>query len=262
MAPKYTNKLHDKRVLIIGGTAGIGYAVAEGAVEFGAHVTVASSKQENVNNAVKKLKESYPEASNRIQGHICNINSDECEANLTKAMDFATDNKSTKLDHIVDTAGAPPIPIKLETAEPSQIHTFIQARLVPKILLAKLARIYLNDSYTSSVTFTGGSLSYKPTKGFGVMASMVGHDSLVKGFAMDLAPIRVNLVAPGAIHTSLLEKFAPDGNVQGLLDRFTNASLVGRVGSTEEIAESYLAILKNTFQTGTVSLSDGGYVLT
>ena len=110
MASTYTKKLQNQRVLIIGGTAGIGYAVAEGAVEFGAHVTVASSQQENVDNAVKKLKESYPDASTRIQGHVCNTNSDECEANLIKAMDFATNNKSTKLDHIVDTAGGTPGP--------------------------------------------------------------------------------------------------------------------------------------------------------
>lgn len=261
MATTYTDKLHGKRVLIIGGTAGIGYAVAEGAVEFGAHVIVASSQQENVDNAVKKLKESYPDASSRIQGHICDTNSDECEANLTKAMDFATDNKSKKLDHVVDTAGATPVPIKLETVQPSEIYTLMKARLIPKILMAKLVPIYLNDSYTSSLTFTGGTLSYKPIKGFGVMASMVGADSLVKGFAMDIAPIRVNLVSPGAIHTKLLEKFAHDGNVQGLMDRFAGMSVLGRVGATEEVAESYLGIMKNTFQTGTISHCEGGFLL-
>ena len=261
MATRYTDKLQGKRVLIIGGTAGIGYAVAEAAVEFGAHVTVASSQQGNVDNAVKKLKESYPNASSRIQGHICDTNSDECEANLTKAMDFATDKKSKKLDHIIDTAGGTPYAIKLETVQPSEIYAFMKARLVPKILLAKLARIYVNDSYTSSLTFTGGTLSYKPMKGFGVMASMVGADSLVKGFAMDIAPIRVNLVSPGAVHTKLLEKFAHDGNVQGLLDRFAGMSVLGRVGLPEEVAESYLAIMKNTFATGTISHSEGGFLL-
>ena len=262
MAPNYLNKLQNKRVFLIGGTAGIGYAVAEGAIEFGATVTVASSKQENVDKAVKNLKESYPDAKDRINGHVCDISSDDVEANMTKALDFATNNKANKLDHIVDTAGGTPVPINVDNVEPSQIQSYVQGRVTPKMILAKLARHYLKDSYTSSLTFTSGSIAYKPMRGMGIVAGIVGSDSLVKGLAMDLAPIRVNLVAPGAIHTALLERFASNGDVQGMLDRWAKMSLVGRVGSTEEVAESYLTAMKNTFQTGTTSHCEGGFLLT
>lgn len=137
MAPKYLNKLQNQRILVIGGTAGIEYAVAEGAIEFGATVTVASSQQENVDKAVKNLKESYPDASDRINGYICNTNSDDVEANMTKALDFATNNKANKLDHIVDTAGGTPVPISVENAEPSQIQSFVKARVTPKMIYTR-----------------------------------------------------------------------------------------------------------------------------
>jgi NAD(P)-dependent dehydrogenase (short-subunit alcohol dehydrogenase family) len=71
MASKYTKKLQNQRVLVIGGTSGLGYAVAEGAIEFGAHVIVASSEQANTDRTVKQLETAYPDAADRIDGHIC-----------------------------------------------------------------------------------------------------------------------------------------------------------------------------------------------
>ena len=53
MAPKYTNKLVGKRVLVLGGTSGIGFCVAEACVEFGAIVTVASSRQEKIDKTIE-----------------------------------------------------------------------------------------------------------------------------------------------------------------------------------------------------------------
>ena len=261
MPNKYLNNFQNKRILIIGGTLGIGYAVAEGAIEFGAHVIVASSKQENVDKAVKSLKDSYPDASKRIEGHVCDLGSDEIETNLTKLFDFATSKNSIKLDHLVDTSGATPVPIKIETASPDDIYAYTKSRVIPKIMIGKIAPTYLKEGYTSSITLTSGSLAYKPIKGFGVIGGIVGSDALVRGLALDLAPIRVNLIAPGAINTSLLLNMAGGGDPQPILDRFSKMSILERVGTVEEVAESYLAAMKNTFQTGTTTHSEGGYYL-
>ena len=65
---KYTSKLINARVLIIGGSSGIGYAVAEATIESGAIVTVSSSNQKRVQSAVESLKNSYPSSSNKIRG--------------------------------------------------------------------------------------------------------------------------------------------------------------------------------------------------
>jgi NAD(P)-dependent dehydrogenase (short-subunit alcohol dehydrogenase family) len=262
MATKYLNKLHNKCVLVIGGTSGIGYAVAEAAVEYGADVTVASSQQTNIDKAVKDLKTAYPSASDRIRGHVCDLSSDVVEDNLKRLFDFATNNNVNKLDHIVDTAGESIGRITLDTATPSEYHRITKVRLIGPILTAKVGRDYLHKAYTSSITLTGGVNTYRPMSGWAVLTSVGGaKDSLTRGLAKDLAPIRVNLVSPGAIHTPLLEKFAPGGDMEKITETFGKMSLLGRIGTPDEIAESYLAIMKNYFQTGTVAHVEGGYLL-
>ena len=264
MATKYLSKLQGKRVLLIGGTAGIGYAIAEACVEYGADVTVASSKQANVDKAVETLKASYPNATERVRGHICDVTTDDLEPHIKALLDFATNNNTTKLDHIVDTAGGNVVATKYDAAEPSQLSAVFKSRLIPKVVLAKLARVYLNNSYTSSLTWTGGSNTYKPLAGYAILALYGGAgDSLGRGLAKDMAPIRVNIVAPGAIRTRLLERLGTrqGGDVEEAMQRFAKMSLLDRVGQPEEVAESYLAIMKNHFQTGTVVHCDGGYPL-
>src|ERR1700744_1071718 len=103
MSPKYSNKLEAKRVLVIGGTSGIGFCVAEACVEFGAIVTVASSRQEKVDKAVERLCTSYPDARTRISGHTVDLASSDVEEALKVLLEFTA--KEGKLDHIVHTAG-------------------------------------------------------------------------------------------------------------------------------------------------------------
>jgi len=108
MPNKYLSKLQDKRVLLIGGTSGIGYGIAEGALEFGASVVIASRSSSKVTSAVESLKSSYPNIDgSKIRGHTVDLNTKETdtEEQLIKLFDFATDNGAQKLDHVVETAG-------------------------------------------------------------------------------------------------------------------------------------------------------------
>jgi NAD(P)-dependent dehydrogenase (short-subunit alcohol dehydrogenase family) len=267
---KYTSKLQDKRVLVIGGTAGIGFGVAEACIEFGAYVTVASSQQANVDKAIKSIQTSYPEAKDRINGLVCDLTAKEVTENLTKLLDFATNKNTAKLDHIVDTAGAVHNPMNLSNVNPEGLHDFFNARIVPLMMLAKLAPTYLKSSYESSLTLTGGSVVYKPMAGAAVLGAIAGtRDPLVRGLARDMVPIRVNLVSPGAIRTALLEKIAggmwvdpnmkPD--IEKNLDVFAQMAVQKRVGTVEDCVEGYLCCLRAYFTTGSVVHTEGGYLL-
>lgn len=272
MPTKYLNKLQNKRVLIIGGTAGIGYAVAEASVEHGAIVTIASSQQVNIDNAIQTLKASYPDAANRINGHVCNIDSPDVKANLTTLLSFATSNLTHKLDHIVDTSGGGPRPLGLATVTPDELMSFVASRLNGVVMLGQLAATYLNPSYESSLTFTGGSLVYKPIAGMAVASTVAGaRDTFSKGLAKELAPLRVNLVSPGAIRTGLLEKLVggmvarnkgkgegpSKDDIEEGLAFWAQLSLLKRVGMPEDIAEGYLSVMKNYYQTGSVIHVEG-----
>jgi NAD(P)-dependent dehydrogenase (short-subunit alcohol dehydrogenase family) len=97
---KYTAKLHGTKVLIIGGSSGIGFAVAEASIEHGAKVIISSSNEGRVQDAVKKLQSSYPSRKADISGVACNLKSEEVEGNIVKLLE-----RSGVVDHIVFTAG-------------------------------------------------------------------------------------------------------------------------------------------------------------
>ncbi|KZL70008.1 short chain dehydrogenase reductase family [Colletotrichum incanum] len=270
MAPKYVNKLEGKSVIIVGGTSGIGFAVAEASVEFGARVVVASRSQERVDKTIKRLTESYPDAKDRIRGHIVNLHGDESETSIKKLFEFATNEDKDKIDHVVETAGeAPDASLTLQDATPQRITEASSSRFPGVVVLAKVASKYLKKDYTSSFTITGGAATYKPSQGWAVLAAIGGaKDALARGLAVDMAPVRVNLVSPGATQTELMA-FAFDNLKFGDLkadpevvrDMFRSTSLLNRIGDPEDLAETYLSLMKNYFVTGTTLHVDGGKLL-
>lgn len=99
---KYTGKLADKRVLIVGGSAGLGYGVAEALLENKAGaVFISSSQQSRVDEAVEHLKKAYPSAADKVQGYACDLGTEETlESNVQELL-----KKVGKIDHLVYTAG-------------------------------------------------------------------------------------------------------------------------------------------------------------
>ncbi|KIX96276.1 uncharacterized protein Z520_08054 [Fonsecaea multimorphosa CBS 102226] len=267
MPAKYLSKLQGKSVLLVGGTSGIGYGIAEGCLEFGAKVVIASRSADKVASAVESLKASYPEHAANIRGHTVNLNPGETdvEKQLVALFDFATDNGATKLDHVVETAGDLSLAgqMGLDTITPELLAKAGSVRLVGVIMLAKVASRYLNKASTSTFTMTSGVLLYRPRPGLSPFIGAGGNkEAFARGLAIDLAPVRVNVVAPGAIETELLYSSVPQGmKREDVMELYKKHSLLGKVGTVEDVAECYLSLMKNGFQTGTVVQCEGGYLL-
>jgi NAD(P)-dependent dehydrogenase (short-subunit alcohol dehydrogenase family) len=264
MSPKYINKLQDKLVVVIGGTSGLGFAVAEACLEHGADLVVASRNQKNVDKAVARLSQAYPDAAKRARGHVCDMNSSNAEASLTALFDYATEEGNRNIDHIVDTAGdVPEFGFQVATITPDAAVNIARSRLVPRLLLGKLALKYMNPQASSSLTFTSGVLAYRPQKGTGaLMAAGGGQDTLCRGLAVEIAPIRVNVVSPGAIRTEMFTRMASaSGNSQAVEDQFSKATLLGALGTPEDVAEAYLCSIKSNYMTGTTIHAEGGSLL-
>ena len=96
-ASKY-NKLAGKHVLVIGGTSGIGFAVAEASIENGARVTVSSSREASIKTTLQRL--SKPHLHAQISGHTCDFSKPSVEVYIE-----ALFQKVGTVDHIVYTAG-------------------------------------------------------------------------------------------------------------------------------------------------------------
>ncbi|GAA1594483.1 hypothetical protein GCM10009804_58910 [Kribbella hippodromi] len=85
-------------------------------------------------------------------------------------------------------------------------------------------------------------------------------EGLGRGLAFELAPVRVNVVSPGTIDGNLWAQRSDDVREAGLA-RYRRDSLLGRVGSESEVAETVVFLFTNGFLTGATKYPDGGYCL-
>lgn len=261
MSPtKYTSKLHDAHVLIFGGTLGIGFCVAEAALEHGAHVCICGSKQVKLEKAISRLQSSYPDRASKVVGHVCDLSQpDSIEHNLDTVLKFAT--ADSKIDHIVFTSGDALQIVPIAEATVESILKLGNVRFLGPLILAKLAPKYMSAGPKSSITLTGGSMSHKPAKGWTLIAAWgSGVEGITRGLAVDLAPIRVNMVSPGAVHTELFDDI-PKERLESVLQGYRDGTLIDKVGTPENLAEAYLYAMKDQFVTGKMLESDGGRLL-
>ncbi|XRM48741.1 hypothetical protein ABZX51_011655 [Aspergillus tubingensis] len=280
------NKLTNTRVLLIGGTSGIGFAVARAALEHGASIILSSSTSEKVQSAISRLQQLYPDPAftSRITGKAYDLSDQSTlETTITSLLDYATspsifpntnttapkgnnnNNEKVLLNHIIYTSGTRPsrIPISPSTTTLTpQLYTQSETlRVLAPLMLGKYAKAYMVDENTSSMTFTSGVLASKPVPGttLGAMAgSALG--GLVRGLAVELAPIRANVVAPGAVETEIFDTIGVEER-EAVKEMFRRGTVLGRVGRPEDVAEAYVWCMKDGFVTGVWVGSDGGALL-
>ncbi|KAL1865877.1 hypothetical protein Daus18300_006989 [Diaporthe australafricana] len=259
MAPhlKY-HKLQDKHVLIIGGSSGIGYAIAEASIESGAVVTISSSRQSKLDVSVSSLQSSYPGA--RITGIAADLSQPTVDEVLDNVFKTAT-ARSGQINHVVYTAADPLALGPLEETTTEGILKAAHMRMLAPIMLGKTAPIYLERTPQSSITLTTGSTAERPDKGWAVITYFAaGLHGLTKALATDLAPLRVNCVAPGFVDTALWDAMGEETK-RKLIDKFGKEMPLGRVGKVEDVAEAYLWLMKDANVTGTVASTNSGQFL-
>jgi NAD(P)-dependent dehydrogenase (short-subunit alcohol dehydrogenase family) len=242
-------------ILVLGGSSGIGAAVAKLAAEQGVHVSIASSNPTRVSNAVKALKDAVPHA--KITGFTIDLDTAQVEDHLVKLLTDITSN-GTKLDHIVFTANS--LNLKpLDQVTVDYLRNSGQFGLVVPMILAKLAPRFLNSSYKSSLIFTSGRVAEKPVKGYTMGAAFgAALFGITRSLALDLAPIRVNCVSPGATDTELW------GNDEQRAQRrqmYTKIALLGKAGTAEEVGEAYIYLMRDFNNTGTTVSTSGGALI-
>ncbi len=259
---KYVSKLFKARVLVFGGTSGIGFSVAEAALENGASVILCSSNPSKLAGAIDRLKASYPDKTSLVSGHTADLSQpQQLESTVEAVLEAATDKGTTRIDHIVYTAGDSVAMRSLFESDVETIQKMGTVRFLGPLVVGKLASKYMSAGPASSFTLTGGTNSAKPMPGWCVQAAYgAGLEGMMRGLAVDLKPIRVNLVAPGAVHTEMYDAM-PKEMLEHFLARVREQSLTGQVGRPEDVAEAYLYSMRDRFVTGTVLSSDGGRLL-
>ncbi len=90
-----------------------------------------------------------------------------------------------------------------------------------------------------------------------MLAAVGGIEFFTRGLAVDLAPVRVNCVAPGAVDTEFFQAYGGES----VLNQFKERTTTKTVGRPEDLAEAYLYCMRDHFVTGTVIGSNGGGLL-
>jgi NAD(P)-dependent dehydrogenase (short-subunit alcohol dehydrogenase family) len=112
-----------------------------------------------------------------------------------------------------------------------------------------------------SITFTSGIAAYRPGPGGTMIASANGAlEALARALALELAPIRVNVVSPGWIDTPIWDTLAGTGKAERLAGMAARLP-VGRIGQPVDVANAFMALIRNGFVTGTTVHVDGGHRL-
>jgi NAD(P)-dependent dehydrogenase (short-subunit alcohol dehydrogenase family) len=236
--------LNGKRVVVLGGTAGIGLATAMAAAREGAEVVVASSRQARVDDALKALPAG-------AAGQVLDLADDSQVAAFFAGVGA--------FDHLVFTAGDSLQLQTLETVELDQARRFFDVRFWGAVAAAKYASAHIRPG--GSIVLTNGIAGLRPRKGWTLAASICGAmEAFTRALAVELAPIRVNAVCPGLVRTELWGNMAAADRETMYRDAGQRLP-VGRVGEPDDIAETYLYLMREAFSTGQVIVVDGGAVL-
>ncbi|PWN44990.1 NAD(P)-binding protein [Ceraceosorus guamensis] len=254
-APKTSQKLAGKKYVLLGGTSGIGFAVASALIEEGASVVVSSSGSARVEEAVRKLSDAEQQFNadpSRASGHALDLFGPEVESRLNAF--FA---KVGPIDGLIHSAGDSLDPLPLEEVTYQAIVERSSVRYFSVILAIKAALPHLKPH--SSIVFTSGTNADQPIPGLGIMSGLAaGLYGLARGLALDLSPrrIRVNAVVPGATLTELFERLPAE--VKNYLLEEASKQPTWRVGHPEDVAQTYLYLLKDDNITGQTIKSDSG----
>jgi NAD(P)-dependent dehydrogenase (short-subunit alcohol dehydrogenase family) len=236
--------LKDKRIVVLGGTSGIGLAVAEAAAKEGAEVHVASRDEARIKRALTMLPAS-------AKGHVLDLSN-------AAAVEVFFDAVGP-FDHLVYTAGESLKLSSLEDGDIASARQFFEVRYWGAVMAARSGRRQIRKG--GSMVFTSGIAGARPGPGWSVAASICcAMEGLTRALAVELAPIRVNIVSPGVVKTPLWREM-PEEARESLYASEAGRLPVGHVADPQEIAEGYLYLMQQTFATGQTLVIDGGALL-
>jgi len=226
--------LHGTNVVIIGGSSGIGLATSMLVKAEGANVTIAGRSSEKLRHAVQQLGD--------VRTVVADITSEAGVQEILGELD--------RVDHVFISAGRLLLGRVLE-ADLETLRSDVDQRFWGPLYVVRNAVPKMTNG---SITFLTGSLASRPRVGAIVTEAMFGAiEVLVRGLALELAPIRVNAVAGGTIDTPLMGDDRDE-----MVAWATDTLPVKRIGRAEEVAQAVVLLMTDGFITGEVLHVDGG----
>ncbi|MCG8415062.1 MAG: SDR family oxidoreductase [Pseudomonadales bacterium] len=238
-----SNSLEGKNVVVIGGTAGIGLATAKAAADLGAKVWAAGRSQSHIDRAIE------------VSGGSFEVR--QADTHDAEALD-AIFREAGTVDHLVSAAVGGERTLKPFLQQTQEQFQAAYDKLWGYCNVVRVGAPYLEDD--GSITLVSGSPARKIKPGQSPL-SCVGAsvENLVRCLAVEMAPIRVNVVSPGTIATAMFDHFGEEKDEK--LSGMTATHLIKRAGTSEEVAQGLIFVMQNKYVTGTTVDVDGGRIL-
>lgn len=230
--------LVDKRVLVVGGSSGIGLAVADLCLAEGAAVTIASRSTEKLQAAAQAL-------GRQVAVQVLDSGDEPAvEAYLAR---------SGTWDHVVVSAAQNKMgsvrEMSLEDAKAGMDSKFWGAYRI-----ARAARI----AESGSLTLVAGGFAVRPSPNAVLQGAInAALEGLARGLALEFSPTRVNCVSPGLIDTPIWAHMEADART-AFFDKVAASLPAKRIGQPEDVAAAVLYLMKTPFATGSTLRIDGG----
>ncbi|MFN3233826.1 MAG: SDR family oxidoreductase [Gammaproteobacteria bacterium] len=239
------NSLKDKKIVVIGGSSGIGFETAKLFAESGSNVVIGGRDQAKLNR--KKIE---------LRGNVEAFSIDIM--NLDSVQFFF--ERVGKFDHL----HIPASNMKtgsLKDFEIALARQSFDSKFWGPYQVAKIALSYLSD--VGSMTFFSGAYSQRPIASGAAIGSAINSaiEGLVRALAVELAPIRVNAISPGLTMTErFTENYSPEA-LKALTENFSEHLLIKRPAESTEVALAAKYLTECSYVTGTTLFVDGGLSL-
>ena len=238
-------KLAGKKVVVIGGSSGIGLGIALGSAEAGAEIIIDS-------RSIEKLERAQTQFHGNTQALLVDLADEFSVQSLISQVGA--------MDHLVLTGAPPKHGAFLELAISTAREDF-EVNFWGKYYAARYSAPHIRPG--GSIIFISGAYTRKPNPDAVVsVASLSAIEALGRALALALSPIRVNTIAPGLIDTPMVMPDLPPAQRAETLASIAQQFPSKSFGQPADVAQAALFLMTTSFMTGTTIRVDGGYTIT
>ncbi len=244
--------LTGQRVLVTGGSRGIGLAIARALGQRGANVIITGRKLEGLQAAAEELKKDGIQAS----VEMCHQGDADAVARMFERLDSAHRTPNA----VVINAATNPVYGPLLDIDLTAWQKILDVNLTGALVTAQQAARRMVKAGGGSIVFMASVVGLDPMPGLGAYSvSKAGLLGLMRALARELGPhkVRVNAIAPGLIETRFSTALLEDHQAY---NRMMATTALGRHGQPEDVAGAavFLASEASAYITGQVLIVDGG----